>query len=236
MCTTSASKFLFALPCVMLIMLGSASLSSGVHAGDFAAAEATKTPAPTTPPKTPTALVAFAHAWRTLKSYNATLTIFEREGAQTQNMVFDYSFTKPSSVTTRVVEGANKGARLAWDGGSTVVVRRGGGLLSMFKKTVSLHDPLVTTIRGSTVDELGFGAILAHSQQPGVLSQTGGGVIDGAATEAVTLIPTHPAFDARLTREVIEISKKTHLPTRVLGYEGSILVRKIDFANIHLVL
>jgi len=233
MSTTSASKFRFAFLCALIPMLGMVSLPSGLHVGTYALGSA-KTPPSTASTKSPPAIVAFAHAWKMLKSYSVTLTIFEREGTKTQNMVFDYSFTKPSSVTTRVVEGANKGARLTWDGGSTVVVRRGSGLLSIFKKTVSLHDPLVTTIRGSTVDQLGFGAILAHSQQPGGLSESGGGMIDGAPTEAVTLIPTHPAYDARLTREVIEISKKTHLPTRVLGYEGSILVRKIDFANIHL--
>lgn len=216
---TCASKFTLALPCAVVLTLGMAS-----------------SPSPsTTPAKSPPALAAFAHAWKGLNSYSTTITIFERKGDKTQNMVFDYSFKKPSSVTTRVVAGANRGARLAWEGGSTVVVRRGSGLLSMFKKTVSLHDPLVTTIRGSTVDQLGFGAILAHALQPGVLTEKHGGVVGGEATDEVTLIPTHPASDADLTREVIEISKKTHLPTRVLGYEGSMLARKIDFSNIHLV-
>jgi len=219
--TTSASKLRLALPCAVMLTLGCAAASA-------------QTPPPKAPAKTPPALVAFANTWNGLKSYSTTITIFERKGAKTQTMVFDYSFTKPSSVATRVVEGANKGARLAWEGGSTVVVRRGGGLLSMFKKTVALHDPLVTTIRGSTVDQLGFGAILAHARQPGVLAQVGGGMIDGAAVDTVTLTPTHPAYDADLTREVIAISKKTHLPTRVLGYEGATLVRKIDFANIRL--
>jgi len=53
-------------------------------------------------------------------------------------------------------------------------------------------------------------------------------------TDAVTLIPSDPAADAHLTREVIEISRTTHLPTRILGYEGSMLARKIDFTNVHL--
>ena len=30
----------------------------------------------------------------------------------------------------------------------------------MFKRTLSLHDPLVTTLRGSSIDQLSFGAIL----------------------------------------------------------------------------
>lgn len=182
----------------------------------------------------PSALAAFAHAWEGVKGYSATITIFEQQDTRTQNMVFDYRFAKPSSVAVRVLQGANRGARLAWEGGSTVVVRRGSGFLSIFKRTVSLHDPLVTTIRGSTVDQLGFGAILAHDRQPGVLSEKAGEAVDGVATDAVTLVPTHALADARFTREVIEISTKTHFPVRCLGYEGLMLARKIEFTNVRL--
>jgi hypothetical protein len=194
-----------------------------------AAAPSSATPAPPLP-----ALVAYTNAWRRVTAYSATATIFEQKGAQTQKMVFAYNFAKPSNVSVRVAEGANTGARLLWTGGSTVDVRRGGGLLSLLKKTVSLHDPLVTTIRGSSIDQLGFGAILAHAQCPGVLSQSPGGLVDGAATDAITLIPSQPPADADLTREVIDISTTTHLPTRVLGYEGRMLAREIDFSDVHL--
>ena len=186
------------------------------------------------PPKAPPALDAFATAWNRLTGYTATATIFEQSGSKTQTMVFDYSFQKPSSVDVRVVAGANAGARLAWKGGSTAVVRRGSGLLSLFHRTVSLHDPLITTIRGSTIDELSFGAILAHAREPGVLSERTGDVVADVSTEAVTLVPTDPKADADLTREVIELSTKTHLPTRILGYTGSLLARKIDFTDVRL--
>jgi hypothetical protein len=184
------------------------------------------------PAKTPAALAAFAHAWKLVKGYNATITIFEQQGTRTQSMVFDYHFSKPSSVAVRVVAGANTGARLVWEGGSTVLVRRGGGLLSILKKTVPLHDPLVTTIRGSSIDQLSFAAILAHDQQPGILSTKRGEVVDGVATDAVTLIPAHASANANFTREVMEISMKTHFPMRVLGYEGQMLARKIEFSNV----
>ena len=189
---------------------------------------------PSTPAKAPAAIVAFHHAWNLLKTYSTNIAVFERQGTQTQNMTLDYSFSKPSNIDVRVLAGANKGARLEWGGGDAVLVRRGSGLLSILKKTVSLHDPLVTTIRGSTVNQLSFGAILAHSLQPGVLTESRGEVIDGIATEKVTLIPTHPLADGHLTREVIEISTTTHFPSRILGYEGPTLVRTIDFTDIRI--
>lgn len=195
--------------------------------------------APTTPPTTHgnglSALVAFDRAWQGVTSYSATITIFEQKGSQSQNMTFDYRFDKPSNVAVRVVDGANKGATLVWGGGKTVVVRRGSGFLSLFRRTVSLNDPLVETIRGSTIDQLSFGAILAHSGQPGVLSEAHGEVVDGAPTESVTLIPQSPSADADLTREVIEISAMTHFPVRILGYAGPTLVRKIDIDDVRFV-
>ena len=105
----------------------------------------------------------------------------------------------------------------------------------MFKKTLSLHDPLVTTLRGSSIDQLSFGAILAHGlQQGGSLSEAPGEVIDGIPVNAVTLIPAQSGADAGLTREVVELSAVTHLPVRVLGYAGPTLVRRLDFSNIKL--
>ena len=47
-------------------------------------------------------------------------------------------------------------APLTWDGGAMVVAWRGSGLAAMFKRTLSLHDPLVTTLRGSSIDQLRF--------------------------------------------------------------------------------
>lgn len=191
---------------------------------------ATPLPAPSGPASQ--ALDAFARTWAGVTSYSAIVTVFEQKGAQIQNVVFDYSFRKPSSVTVHVAAGPNAGVTLMWDGGTTVVARRGSGLAALFKRRLPLHDPLVTTIRGSSVDQLSFGAILAHAQQQSArLSETPGDVIDGVATDAVT-VSTAPADNAGLTREVVELSTSTHVPMRVLGFDGETLVRRIEFSNV----
>jgi hypothetical protein len=178
-------------------------------------------------------LNSFAQAWASIAAYSATVTVFERKGTQVENLVLNYSFRRPSSVMAHVVSGPNAGGTLTWDGGATVVARRGTGLAALFKKTFSLHDPGVTTIRGSSIDQLSFGAILAQAQQGGgTLSEAGPDVIDGVATDAVTLVPADPAADAGLTREVVELSAVTHLPVRLLGFEETTLVREIDFSKV----
>ena len=111
----------------------------------------------------------------------------------------------------------------------------GTGLAALFKKTFSIHDPVVATIRGSSIDQLSFGAILAQAQQgSGTLSEAGSDVIDvidGIATDAVALVPADPAADAGLSREVVELSEVTHLPVRVQGFDETTLVCEIDFSR-----
>lgn len=177
---------------------------------------------------------AFARAWAGITAYTATVTVFEQKGAQSQNRVLNYTFRTPSDVTVQIVGGQDAGATLLWSGGSDVVAHHSSGLTGMFKKTLSLHDPQATTIRGSSIDELTFGNILAHAQRtPGKVSEASGPAI-GGPTDAVTLIPDDAEANAGYTREVVDLSKNTHLPARVLGYQGDMRVRKIDFSNIQL--
>lgn len=195
---------------------------------------AAATPQPTPSTALPPALEAFARAWNGVTAYRAKVSVFAMKGTDAQNIVFTYAFRKPSSFTVHVVDGPNAGVTLTWDGGPTVLASRGGGFFAaLFKRTLPLHDPLVTTIRGSSIDQLSYGAILAHAEQtPGTLAQSPGEPIAGTPTQAVSLVPSDPAADAGLSREVIEFSPATQLPIRVKGYEGTTLVRKIDFSDV----
>lgn len=101
--------------------------------------------------------------------------VFERKGMQLQSSVLDYTFRKPSSATVHFAAGKNAGVTIEWDGGATVVAHRGGDLLALLRKTFGLHDPQVTTIRGSSIDQLSFASILAHAQATkGPVSQDAG--------------------------------------------------------------
>jgi outer membrane lipoprotein-sorting protein len=181
----------------------------------------------------PPAWAAFKDVWENVTSYSATVIVFEREGTEVQNSVLDYTFRKPSSATVHLSGGPNAGVTVVWNGGNTVVVHRGTGLIALFKKTFSLHDPHVTTIRQSSIDQLSFAAILAHARgTPGMVSQDVGPSILDIPTEAVTLVPASSLTGTGITREVVYISVPTGLPLRILGFEGNILVRQIDFSNI----
>src|SRR5580692_2995647 len=88
----------------------------------------------------PPAWAAFKDIWKNVTSYSATVIVFEREGTQVQSSVLDYTFRKPSSATVHFSGGPNAGVTLVWNGGNTVVVHRGTGLIALFKKTSSRDD------------------------------------------------------------------------------------------------
>src|SRR5579872_1370170 len=183
----------------------------------------------------PSAWAAFEHAWANITAYSTTVAVFEREGTQVQSSVLDYTFRKPSTATVHFTAGVNAGVTVVWDGGGTVVAHRGSGLAALFKKKFALHDPTVTTIRGSSIDQLSFAAILAHSRgTPGIVAQEAGPAVLDIPTQAVTLVPTSSLANSKLTREVVLISVPTSLPLRIFGYEGETLVRQLDFSNIKL--
>jgi hypothetical protein len=56
--------------------------------------------------------------------------------------------------------------------------------------------------------------------------------IAGVSADVVDLTPADPAADGGLTLEVIELSSVTHLPVRILGFVGTLEVRRIDFTNV----
>ncbi len=181
----------------------------------------------------PPAWLAFQHAWAGVSGYSSTITTFERKGTQTQNWVLGYAFSKaPTKATLHFIKGADVGSTVVWNGGTTVVGNR-GGMIAAFKKKYPLHDPAVTTIRGSSIDELSFPAMLAHSQAtPGTIAQRPGPTILGVRTTAVTLVPRSSGADAGLTREVVDLSAVTGFPVRALGYTGNTLVRQVDFSGL----
>jgi outer membrane lipoprotein-sorting protein len=175
----------------------------------------------------------FATAWAGVSSYTATVTIFEHKDAQTQNIELAYTFHKPTNVSVKVEGGPNAGVTMVWNGGTTVVAHKGSGFAALFKKTLPLSDPLATTIRGSSIDQLSFGAILAHAQQQaGALTVVPQSELVGQNVDAVMLTSADPAANAGLTREIVELSATSHLPVQVVGYAGTTLVRQVDFSNV----
>ena len=171
-------------------------------------------------------LAGFEHAWASINSYQTQVSCFNVKGSQTRLSSYDYTFTKPSSISMNITAGPSAGNTVTWSGGDTVVAGRG-----MFKKTFKLTDPTVTSLRGATIVDLSFGSILQHAQQTKGTMTASTAPLNGVETTAVNLEVADPATDGGLTREALYLSPTTNLPVRVDGYEGSQLVSSCTFSN-----
>jgi outer membrane lipoprotein-sorting protein len=188
----------------------------------LAAAATAAAPAQTQPP----ALTAAAAAYAKLAGYKTTAHVYQVKGNETQNSVYDYTFAKPTSISMNIVSGANSGANVTWNGGTTV--RAGKG---MFTKSVALTDPLVSSLRGMTIVQLSFGSILQHAAETAGALSASTTTLGGATVNLVNLDVANPQGDNGLTREVLYLSQTSNLPVRVDGFVGSTLVQTVSFQN-----
>jgi hypothetical protein len=173
---------------------------------------------------------AFKKTADALKNYTETLTAHEVKGGRVEDRVYHFAFAKPALARSEIVSGPGSGGAAVWHGGDTVRGHK-GGILSAFKLTISIDDPKATDLRGKRIDAAFFPTMIAGFEREGKLSEAPGTPVDGSPTDDVTLIPTDPAKVRNLTKEVLVISRTTHLPIEHLGYEGTQLVEDEHFTD-----
>jgi len=179
-----------------------------------------------------TALDEAAAAFAKVSDYTATVTVRETDGKNSDEHVYAYAFKKPSLAKLDVVSGSNKGGGIVWNGGDKVKGHR-GGILSGIHLTLDLHDKQVVSLRGDSIDTGTIPAILERFKQiKGDVTEGNGITVDGTATDAVTLKVADPAADNGVTREVLYLSKTTHLPVRRERFAGDAVVKTETFSNL----
>jgi hypothetical protein len=178
------------------------------------------------PAKAPAPLVAFANAWASMNGYKTAIHCFSGKDGKTENSQFNYTFTKPSSISMSILSGPGAGNTVTWSGGDTVTAGRG-----MFTKKFSLTNSAVTSLRGATVVDLSFGSILKHAETLKGKKSAAATTVDGAPVNAVTVNVAQPSSDNGLTREVLYLSGSSDLPVRVDGYVDTQLVSSCTFSN-----
>jgi outer membrane lipoprotein-sorting protein len=176
--------------------------------------------------KAPAPLTEFASTWASMSGYKTEVHCFSVKGSETENSSYNYSFTKPSSITMTITSGPRSGSTVTWSGGDTVTGGKG-----MFTKKFSLTDPAVTSLRGATIVDLSFGSILNHAESVQGTKSAASTTLDGAAVHVVTIAVANPSSDNGLTREALYLSPSTNLPVRVDGFEESKLVSSCSFSK-----
>ena len=188
--------------------------------------------APATPTFAASPLGDFSDAWAKITDYTCNVKVHETDGARTEDRLYAYAFKKPHMARIDIVDGPGKGGGAVWLGGDKVKGHQ-GGLLSGIHLTVDITDKRATSLRGDTIDTGTFGAVLdAFKTTKGELTEGPGPLIDGAATEAITLKVANPQANKGVSRDQLFISKANHLPVRRVRYDGDKIVKDEIFSNI----
>lgn len=162
-------------------------------------------------------------AYAKIAGYTATIKVHETKGAQTQDRVYRYEVKKPHHVVTEILDGPGKGSGGTWNGGDTVSGHV-GGLLKGIHQNVAIDDARATSLRGDTIPSGTIDEMLAHAKNDGEATETAG-TMDGTPVDVVTTKVNAPEKTRGVTREVLYLSKSTHLPVGRDRYEGERLVK-----------
>ena len=171
-------------------------------------------------------LAKFAATWDKVNSYTCKLTAHEVLGSRVQDRTYDLTFRKPYDTKMNITGGDGKGGAAVWHGGDTLRGHQ-GGFISFIKLNLNIHDGRATSIRGTTIAQANFGAILEHLES---LKATIGVAAAGDSTD-VDFAVADPSGDQNVTKERVVLASDD-LPTEYDEWEGDTLVRHVVYTDV----
>ncbi len=172
------------------------------------------------------ALARYAAAWNAVQTYTVTMVAHEVKGTDVQDRTYQVYYSKPNIMRVDIVDGAGKGSQVLWQGGDTVDGHQ-GGFLRFFHLHLKLTNPLAVSMRGKTVADVPFGAVLDMIKKMNTSS------LDATSQEnttVITAIAADPTTDDGVSRDVVFLSSNG-LPIEYDQYEGDVDVNKIVYSD-----
>lgn len=180
------------------------------------------------------ALDDFADAWSKIDNYSCSIVVHETLGTNVQDRRYDFWFKKPSEAHIEIVSGPGRGSGSVWHGGNTLLGHQ-GGLLRGIKMNVSLHDSRAVSLRGDTMNTASFGYILSvYESGKSAVTESPGEAIAGIPTDMLVMKVAPTDENKGVTKDVLYLSKTTHLPLRRVRWAGDTLVKQEDFVDVKL--
>jgi outer membrane lipoprotein-sorting protein len=172
------------------------------------------------------ALAAFSNAWDGVHSYTCTISAHEVQGSAVQDRVYNAVFERPNNVRMDIVGGAGKGGAAIWSGGDTVYGHQ-GGFLSFIRLHLNIHDSKAVSLRGTTIAQSSFGALLQRFKDMKTSS------LDAKTSNGQTTLTAEvadPAKDNGVTSEVLTLGAD-HLPAGYDQYDGTKNVNHVRYSD-----
>jgi outer membrane lipoprotein-sorting protein len=174
-------------------------------------------------------LAKYAAAWDKVNSYTCTIAAREVSGDRVQDRTYAMKFRKPFDTRMDVTGGDDRGGSGVWHGGDTVKGHT-GGFFSFVKLNLNIHDPKAVSVRGTTIADANFGALLEH------LKSLKGATIDAVADGTLTKINVavgEPAADNNVTKELMVLGTND-LPIEYDQWEGDTEVKRVTYSDVSL--
>jgi hypothetical protein len=168
-----------------------------------------------------------AAIWDKINTYECTISSHEVEGTDVQDRVYHLRFEKPLETRVDVVDGDGRGSAAVWDGGDRVRGHQ-GGMLSMIKLNVDIHSKLATSIRGTTIAQANFGALVDHLRS---LDPSSMHVTADADKSVLVVEEDFPAPDTDVTKEVYFLGPDG-LPTEYFQYAEDVVVKHVVYSDV----
>ena len=185
------------------------------------------------------AFAALVERWQNVRDYSLTIDAHEVDGARIDDRTLRYEFRKPDRARLEVLSGNGAGSVVIWHGGNDAVAYRRS--LPWLRGHFDARSKRVTSPRGNGVLTPNLGALLTcWSEHRDALSEHALDDGDDAGSDRIELrydgfsCPTDAARDKDVTRDVLIVSRSTHLVMRRERYEGSTLVERWTLRDLQL--
>ena len=166
----------------------------------------------------------YQSAWDALKTYKTTVKSHEELNGATQDRTYILWFQKPTDVRLDVTAGDNRGSVAVWHGGDRVVGHR-GGMLSLIKLNLDIHNKLAVSLRGTTIAQASFGAQLDHVKS---MKWKSSEVLVEGDKWTITSTAADPSTNDNVLKEVMTLGANG-LPIELVQYEPSGSIAKHVF-------
>jgi hypothetical protein len=183
------------------------------------------------------AFAALQNEWSHIRDYTVNVEAHEVIDGRAFTDVLRYAYRRPDRARLEITSGAQRGSVVIWNGDDRATAYRRG--LSFLKLRFGVKDRRVTSARGNGILTPNFDTIIrCFEAHPQSISESPGPAIDGDATTAITLTrdgfacPEDSTLDHDLTRDVLYVSNRTHLPLLRERYAGSARVEAWKLTNL----
>lgn len=173
------------------------------------------------------ALAKYASAWAKVSTYRCAITAREVSGSHVQDRTYDLYFRKPFDTRMDVTGGDGRGGAAVWHGGDTVKGHQ-GGFFSFVKLNLNIHDSKAVSVRGTTIADANFGALLDHIK--GLKGATIGATQDGDKTN-IDVAVADPSADNNVTKERMVLGA-SNLPVEYDQWEGDAQVKHVTYFDV----